>query len=437
LITYRHDLHLVLLQAVASSHLSRQPLTVGSLADGKVVVKVGGKTLAAAATTAVSADQDLAISVEKSGGGVFKGVLIRIEEPNNAAPDFEINPNGLTTKDCTFCLAPVQGITHNSAAEKTSVSGTLSTGSPSTVTVDVTVVDANNDIDGSTYWYSQFKLQVNAAPAPKRCFSGDSTVDVKGQGETAMRRVKVGDEVLTAQGLYSKIYSFSHKQESAVGTYLQILTEAMHKSRPLEITPNHLIYVFDESHKATDLKFAQDVVVGDFLVTTEGLPSRVDSIRTVTSKQGLYTPITESGDILVNGVLASSYTSVDCLEGFASEQNLHRLSHGAMAPYRLYCAISGGCQDETYDEMEGLNPWISFLSGVQHALLNSPSFVVKASIVLISATPFIVFVVLGNLLTTSTVTLVGNFVMFALGYFVWKKTANKMKLSDKATTTKA
>jgi len=404
-----------------------------------VVVKVGGKTLAAAATTAVSADQDLAISVEKSGGGVFKGVLIRIEEPNNAAPDFEINPNGLTTKDCTFCLAPVQGITHKSAAEKTSVSGTLSTGSPSTLTVDVTVVDANNDTEGSTYWYSQFKLKVNAAASPAKppCFSGDSTVNLKGQGETPMRHVKVGDEVLSAQGHYSKVYSFSHKQESAEGTYLQILTEAMHKSRPLEITPNHLIYVFDESHKETNLKFAQDVVVGEFLVTNAGLPTRVDSIRTVTSQQGLYTPITESGDILVNGVLASSYTSVDCLEGFASEQNLHRLSHGAMAPYRLYRPISGGCQDETYDEMEGLNPWISFLSGVQHALLNSPSFVVKASIVLISATPFIVFVVLGNLLTTSTVTLVGNFVMFALGYFVWKKTANKMKLSDKATTTKA
>jgi len=182
-----------------------------------------------------------------------------------------------------------------------------------------------------------------------------------------MMELQIGDAVMTAGGTYSMVYSFSHKQTSARGTYLQILTRDM--SNPLEITANHLIYVFDESLQSTRLAFAQDVKIGDFLVTAAGLPSRVMSIDTVEGNRGLYTPITASGDILVNGVQASSYTSVYFLDGLVSEQLLHWLSHGTMAPYRFYCAVTGGCHDESYDEIEGLNPWIGFLAGVQRYLL--------------------------------------------------------------------
>jgi len=156
-------------------------------------------------------------------------------------------------------------------------------------------------------------------------------------------------------------------------------------------------------------------------VTASGLPTPIKSIRGVTKKEGLYTPLTASGDILVNGMLASSYTSVDCLDGFLSKQLMHWLSHGTMAPYRLYCAVTGGCQDETYNEKEGSNPWIRFLSSVHHNLLDSSSsLAVKALIVLGSAIPFVFFVVLGKLLIAPAVPMVAFLVAAIVGCYAWR-----------------
>jgi len=241
-----------------------------------------------------------------------------------------------------------------------------------------------------------------------------------------MDELQIGDAVKVADGTYSKMYSFSHKQVSANGTYLQIQTGTMGEKHTLEITANHLLYAFvDESLANTKLILAQDIQVGDLLVTAEaGRPSRVLSIGTVEGNFGLYTPITVSGDILVNGVLASCYTSVDCLDGFvSSEQVLHWLSHGTMAPYRLYCAVKGGCQDESYNEKEGLNPWIGFLSSVQDALLldyydTVGLMMVKALIVLASAVPVLFFTVLGHqLLTISTATTMLLQITAVLAYY--------------------
>jgi len=107
-----------------------------------------------------------------------------------------------------------------------------------------------------------------------------------------------------------------------------------------------------------------------------------------------------SGDLLVNGVLASSYTSIHCLGGFGSVQLLQWLSHGTMTPCRLCCAMKSGCHDESCDEMNGLNPWVSLLSGLQRTLLNS-SVIGKTSIVLVGAVPFVFFVILGCLPSTA------------------------------------
>jgi len=246
-----------------------------------------------------------------------------------------------------------------------------------------------------------------------------------------MSKLRVGDKVKTADGSYSKVYSFSHKDDSAKATYLQIHTDSMHKARSLEITAKHLIYVFDTASKTTKLSFAQDVKVGDFLVTVDGLPSQVKSIRTVEGHRGLYTPATVSGNILVNGVQASIYTSVDCLDGIVSEETLHWLSHGTMAPYRLYCAVKGGCKNEIYDKTEGLNAWIHFLSSVQHTLLDSPTFIVQIFIVFASVGPFVFFVILGKMLSTSTLVLAAHFVAAVVVFVAWKKTnMNETKDGD-------
>jgi len=217
-----------------------------------------------------------------------------------------------------------------------------------------------------------------------------------------MDELQVGDRVLTGDGTYSKVYAFSHKDASTKVTYLQILTESMNKKHPLEITGKHLLYVYDNRNSKKKLEFAQAVKVGDFLVSsrTEN-KSRVVSIRSI-QRQGLYTPLTATGTIVVNGVVASVYASFGFLDAYLSEQVLHWLSHGGMAPYRLYCAVIG-CQNETYDAQRGYSPWAGFLMDIQR-ILTSPvqSVLLKIVIVLVGTIPLLFSIVVGKILSTDS-----------------------------------
>jgi len=58
-----------------------------------------------------------------------------------------------------------------------------------------------------------------------------------------MDQLKIGDEVLAADGRYSKVCSFSHKQVSAKAAYLQILTEEMVKDIHLK-SPRSICSIF-------------------------------------------------------------------------------------------------------------------------------------------------------------------------------------------------
>lgn len=254
---------------------------------------------------------------------------------------------------------------------------------------------------GGTDWTNDCD-SLYTEPNPWNCFSGHATVAVQGKGDTRMDELQVGDRVLTGDGTYSKVYTFSHKDGLAEVSYLQILTESMDKRHPLEITGMHLLYVFDQKDSKKKLKFAQEVKVGDFLVASHtASQSRVVSIRSI-NRRGLYTPITSSGNIVVNRVLTSCYTSLGFLDAYFSEHMLHWLSHGGMVPYRLFCAASS-CQGETYDARRGYNPWVYFLFEIQRILTSSAhSLLLKLSIALVGATPLLLSLIFGNILCTDS-----------------------------------
>jgi len=74
-------------------------------------------------------------------------------------------------------------------------------------------------------------------------------------------------------------------------------------------------------------------------------------------------------------------------------------------------------QEDTYDQ-RGLNPWISFLARAQRTLLeDSTSWFVKTAIVLGSAVPFLVFLLLGMVTASSASTVIAAGVV-ALCYYV-------------------
>lgn len=195
-------------------------------------------------------------------------------------------------------------------------------------------------------------------PAPIICFPGNMQVEVKGRGMVSMKHVKIGDVVKSSDdgSCYSKVYSFGHYQPEAMGEYLQLYyvtpKEATTK-HSLQISRDHMVFVDNRrSVPASSLK------VGDEILLETGRPARIVKIATVQSR-GAYAPFTESGSIVVNGVVASNYIAMldddHVLLPFPCMSH-HWLAHASQAPHRLYCRLFA-CQNETYTA-NGISTWV-------------------------------------------------------------------------------
>ena len=91
---------------------------------------------------------------------------------------------------------------------------------------------------------------------------------------------------------------FSHRLEEASYNFVELKTA----TTTLAITPNHYLYVNG------NLREAQFVSAGDSLTLASGKLDKVLSVGRV-KKDGIFNPHTLQGDIVVDGVLTSTYTS--------------------------------------------------------------------------------------------------------------------------------
>lgn len=192
------------------------------------------------------------------------------------------------------------------------------------------------------------------------CFSGRSTVDVLNKGTVKMEDLKIGDNVLVGPGgEYEPIYSFGHFDTSVVKTeFLQIRTST---SSGLEMTPNHLI--FTQGNIAVP---ASSIKVGDMVIMGSGELDTVTSIKEVT-RTGIFAPFTSSGTIVTNGILSSSFATIEKSEsrfvsvgGFETPLTYHQLGVIFESPHRLVCYLWGlheCARYEVYDE-EGTSQWV-------------------------------------------------------------------------------
>ncbi|EFJ13332.1 hypothetical protein SELMODRAFT_446381 [Selaginella moellendorffii] len=133
------------------------------------------------------------------------------------------------------------------------------------------------------------------------CFPGDALVHLYDGGSRAMKDLKIGDKVAGGPGSgYSEIYAFGHKELDAAHKFLQVKTD----ESVLELTAGHFIPVQVEEKLV--YKRAADLKVDDRLFTRFGV-SQVTELSEV-EKLGLYNPLTLSGHILVNDIVASVHS---------------------------------------------------------------------------------------------------------------------------------
>jgi len=215
------------------------------------------------------------------------------------------------------------------------------------------------------------------------CFSKSTTVNVEDRGLVEMQYLQVGDHIWTGKS-FEPVYAFGHRHEDESGKFLTIHT-ADTNQQPLEITAGHM--VFKEESGSLQAIPAKKLKVGDTVQTTtaEGAErsmnvTKISSVR----RKGLYMPLTPSGKIMVNGILASTYVSIENTAPVTMHDtkyfpfiSVDKISHWWMSPYRLVClgVSSNLCKNPTRDG-KGILQWFTFGKSFAE-FVNQQSFFVR------------------------------------------------------------
>jgi hypothetical protein len=133
------------------------------------------------------------------------------------------------------------------------------------------------------------------------CFPAHAEAQLEDGNTKRMDELAVGDRVLVAPGEFSPIFMFTHKlrDETAHRRFLRFSTASGHS---LTVTEGHYIPTSGR------LQPADAVRVGDRLTLGTGEITAVVAVDTVRAK-GLFNPQTLHGEIVVDGVVASTYTT--------------------------------------------------------------------------------------------------------------------------------
>ncbi|KAL3096889.1 hypothetical protein niasHT_023751 [Heterodera trifolii] len=154
------------------------------------------------------------------------------------------------------------------------------------------------------------------------CFTGDTLVQLVDGTQKRMDKLTMGDWVASANGsqlLFSMVESWIHRKPEEEAEFVRLQLE---DGRTLKLTAKHFIYASkcsgDGGYVPVEwararMVYADEVRVGDCVFAQDEsgqmalFERRVLSIDTVREK-GIYAPMTGTGDIMAQGVLASCYS---------------------------------------------------------------------------------------------------------------------------------
>ena len=164
---------------------------------------------------------------------------------------------------------------------------------------------------------------------------------------------------------YEKVYAFGHYKENAAPTDFFVIHTFPHnrKKKPLEITGQHMVYLHGKQNpvRADSLKVG-DVLRGDYY--TGFTVTKIAKVKRTEN----YAPLTPHGTILVDGIVASSYISLqkDAREhielgesGFEVRISQRVMVHMFLSPFRSYCLGLSSELCESYNA-DGLPPYVAF-----------------------------------------------------------------------------
>ena len=152
------------------------------------------------------------------------------------------------------------------------------------------------------------------------CFPSDALVSLRDGRSITMTELKLGDQVLSGKSQFSTVLAFTHRLSHGLHKFVMMKAG----NHTLTVSPGHYVYINDQ------LTAAADVSVGDIVEGEAGNKLRVTEVGEVV-KEGLFNPQTTSGNITVNGVKVSCYTT-SMAPGIA---------HAALTFLRAFAATTG------------------------------------------------------------------------------------------------
>uniref|UniRef100_A0A7E5A0N1 HintN domain-containing protein n=1 Tax=Panagrellus redivivus TaxID=6233 RepID=A0A7E5A0N1_PANRE len=148
------------------------------------------------------------------------------------------------------------------------------------------------------------------------CFAADTMVKTQKRGVIRIDELKVGELVEFANGnttSYDEVISFLHRLPETMATFVRLqLTDGTE----IKLTPQHFIHKVNcanPSMETVQQVYAVEVAVGDCLLKKSAdstfIATQVAVIST-SEEKGAYSPMTASGTIVVNDVMASCHNVV-------------------------------------------------------------------------------------------------------------------------------
>lgn len=131
------------------------------------------------------------------------------------------------------------------------------------------------------------------------CFPGDALVALADGRTVRIDALELGQYVSVGFSKFSRVYGFSHSDPRTLAQFVALSTESGHTIRA---TPGHFVYVNGLPSMISRAN------VGDSLTLQNGQLSTIVK-KDVQYLEGLYNPQTVDGNIVVDGVLATTFTA--------------------------------------------------------------------------------------------------------------------------------
>ncbi|PXF47051.1 Warthog protein 8 [Gracilariopsis chorda] len=130
------------------------------------------------------------------------------------------------------------------------------------------------------------------------CFPADASVRLQDGSVRTVSQLSIGDHVQVSHAKFSPVFAWTHADAHTKYRFVQLSTP----STSITLTPSHYIYADDV------IRPAKSVTLGMKLRLHDGSQQQVIGKKYVW-KTGLYNPQTVDGDIVVDGIVATTYTT--------------------------------------------------------------------------------------------------------------------------------